>query len=561
MNQQTINESPDTLFNQVEQAKQQWEAAVDALPELICVVDDAGKVIRANRAVEDWTGIAVTQVVGIHLHSLLHPSCDQACYLENFYQEARQEANPHSLLTRQEYDAILDKHLLLRTRRTSQNKWSQRVDRIFILHDVTVQRQQEESLRQNARRFKVLNAISKSILIAQHPGQIAQFVLNQLPMLIPNSFACIVSYDVNLEKMSLLATSGSDATDVQKQSLNNFSQLAPDVQDYFKQHFVTSDAQMTPLLYDALARLSLGHMESVWNIPLNVEGRFIGTMLLADRRPAAFRLAQQPIVQEVAKLLTVALRQAWLRRRLESSNENLQNLLRTNQQQLQTVSHELRSPLGIIMGYTEMLHQGLLGPLTEEQQQAIGILEKKGDQLLTMVQSLFTLKKVDKANLMQQDINAAEFLQEIIDSWQILAANKEIKLKLDLDASLPNLYADRNLLNQVISNLLDNAIKFSQAEQEIKVSAHAIASELIISVSDEGRGIPPAMLESIFQRFYQLDRGSAEAKVGAGIGLALCEAIVNAHDGRIWAESEGEKMGSTFFISLPGGIANEVLTA
>ncbi len=554
-------ENADSIFARVEQAKQQWEAAVDALPELICVVNDAGTIIRANRAIEDWTNFPVTEVEGLNLHTLIHPSCQQPCYLDDFWQNVKQEADSFSLMTLKIYDPVLKKHLHLRARRTGQGKWTDRVDRIFIFHDVTKQHQMEESLRENAKRFEVLNAISKSILIAQTPQQIANFALSQLPSLVPYSFACIISYDTDLEKLSLLGISGNEANEIQKNRLKDFSEVVSTTQDYLRHDFIMDNVDEHPTVRRALDQLSLGAMNSMWNSPLEVEGRFIGTLILADKKRNAFEQDQNPVVKEVAKLLTVSLRQAWLRNRLESSNENLQNLLRANQQQLQTVSHELRSPLGIIMGYTEMLHQGLLGPLTDDQQKALEILEKKGDQLLTLVQSLFTLKKVDSANLKRQDMDPAAFLHEIVDSWQVLAKNKEIKLIVDVEPNLPPQYVDKDLLTQVFSNLLDNAIKFSQARGEVTVLARASYSDLIFSVADRGKGIPAEKAENIFQRFYQVEKDSAQAKMGAGIGLALCHAIVTAHGGQIWVESGGENKGSTFFVSLPYSLSNTELAA
>ncbi len=550
-------EDLEVLFAQVERAKQQWETAIDALPELVFIVNESGYIVRANRAVENWTNILVTEVAGKTFHEIIHPSCQHSCKIDTFWQNAKQEASSFNPITEQIYDTCLDKHLLLRVRRTDQEQWNDRYTLIVIVQDVTKQYEMEQALHDNAKRFEVLNAISKSILIAQNPTQIANLVLEHLHPLVPYSFACIISFDSNLENMVPLAASGEHANHIQEEKLNNFSQHLSGLQSQLKQAFLVNDVSQQPDIYALLEHLSLSRVGSIWNVPLIVQKRFIGTIILANKKRYAFKRSYYPIVQEVAKLLTVGFRQAWLRTRLEKSNENLRNSLRANEEQLQTVSHELRSPMGIIKGYTEMLYQGLLGPLTDEQQEALQILDRKGDQLLHMVQSLFTLQKMDSANLQREDVDLNAFMHEVVNSWRVLANNKEIKLKIELEPDLPTQSLDVNFMNQLFSNLLDNAIKFSQPGDTVTVRTWTTYEDLVIAVVDEGKGIPPSVLENIFQRFYQVEKGSSQSKLGAGIGLALCQAIVTAHGGRIWAESEGENKGSTIFVSLPWSLSND----
>jgi signal transduction histidine kinase len=111
--------------------------------------------------------------------------------------------------------------------------------------------------------------------------------------------------------------------------------------------------------------------------------------------------------------------------------------------------------------------------------------------------------------------------------------------------------ADPIFLGQVMENLLDNAVKFSPRDGLIQVRARTERDEAIISVSDNGIGIPPGRLQKIFEYFYQVDGSATRRFGGMGIGLSLCNVIVQAHGGRIWAESEGEGQGSTFYVALP----------
>jgi len=126
-----------------------------------------------------------------------------------------------------------------------------------------------------------------------------------------------------------------------------------------------------------------------------------------------------------------------------------------------------------------------------------------------------------------------------------------VEVRLDVAPDLPLLMADPDLLGQVVVNLLDNAIKFSPGGGMVTVRAWPEGDEVIIAVSDQGIGIPPDKLAMVFERFYQVDGSMTRRFGGMGIGLALCKASVEAHGGRIWAESGGEGRGSTFYVALP----------
>ena len=129
-------------------------------------------------------------------------------------------------------------------------------------------------------------------------------------------------------------------------------------------------------------------------------------------------------------------------------------------------------------------------------------------------------------------------------------ANKNIRLQLQTASELPVIIADANLLDQVLTNLLDNAVKFSPEGSKITVGARSTGTGLVIAIADQGPGITQEEVVQIFERFYQV-KNSSQAKAGAGIGLALCKTIIEAHDGRIWAKSAGQNQGATFFIALP----------
>jgi PAS domain S-box-containing protein len=242
---------------------------------------------------------------------------------------------------------------------------------------------------------------------------------------------------------------------------------------------------------------------------------------------------------------------------LQDLNTQLQVAVQAKDEMIQNVSHELRTPLTLIMGHTELLSTGVIGPLTPQQEQSIRIMAAQGERLKFMVNRLITLQTINAQALQKTLLVIQPWLRLIVQPWQARAATEKIDFSPDFSPNLPTLVADSDLLAQVIVNLLDNAFKFSPDGGKITVRAvaepeYGIASPaVVISVSDEGIGIPPDKVERVFDRFFQVHSGSTRRFGGIGIGLALCRAIVEAHGGHIWAESEGDGRGSTIFVKLP----------
>ena len=243
--------------------------------------------------------------------------------------------------------------------------------------------------------------------------------------------------------------------------------------------------------------------------------------------------------------------------KLREANLQLQAALSAKNEMIQNVSHELRTPLTTISGYVELLGEAALGPVTAEQAQALEVMSRQAKQLYFMVNRLLTLQTIDARGLQKIKVEPGLLLHQAVEAWQARAAAAGIRFDLEMSPAMPVVEADADLLNQVFDNLLDNAVKFSPAGGVVRVRAWAAQSgvpegcRVLISVADSGIGIPPDRLEHVFERFYQADGSTTRRFGGAGIGLALCRKIVAAHGGRIWAESDGERQGSTFYVALP----------
>ena len=254
---------------------------------------------------------------------------------------------------------------------------------------------------------------------------------------------------------------------------------------------------------------------------------------------------------------------------LEEAFSRLQELDHLKSSFLATISHELRTPLTSIIGYSEMLAEGMCGPLTKEQLEFVQTIRMKGDQLLRLILSLLDLSKLESGTLRMHPISMPieAVLQDAISTMAPAAAKKGVKVALAPQPATPALRADPDRLRQVFVNLLENAVKFTPKGGEVTVSAALVEGgtsadagglvllapmnrDVEIRVADTGIGIPAHERSRIFDPFYQVDQSSTREQGGAGLGLAIVKRIVEAHGGRIRVEANAPK-GTVFVVTLP----------
>ena len=215
------------------------------------------------------------------------------------------------------------------------------------------------------------------------------------------------------------------------------------------------------------------------------------------------------------------------------------------------VSHELRTPLSIFRGYLETLLDDPHQP-PGELLRILEVMERHSDRLYALVEDVLSLARLEspEAEIDLSEINLAEFLQEILRDWEKRLEAKQLKSHLDVPLDLPKLEADESRLQEIIYNLLDNAVKYSQSAGVITLRAAVESDRVRISVSDEGIGIPESDLPRIFERFYRADKARSRELGGTGLGLSIVKHIAQLHGGTAEAQSEPGK-GTTISVVLP----------
>jgi len=240
---------------------------------------------------------------------------------------------------------------------------------------------------------------------------------------------------------------------------------------------------------------------------------------------------------------------AQLATRFNQMATQLEQVESMRRQLIGDVTHELRTPLTSIKGYMEGLVDGVL-PSTPE---TFNQIHREADRLSRLVDDLQELSRVEaKAySLDIRSVTVSSLVQTTVKRLTPQARDKRITLHSDLPADLPPLQADEDRITQVLVNLVANAIQYTPEGGNVSITAARQADEIYISVKDTGVGIPPEHLANLFTRFYRVDKSrSRQAGGGSGIGLTIAKHLVEAHGGRIWAESKGNGHGSTFAFSL-----------
>lgn len=257
--------------------------------------------------------------------------------------------------------------------------------------------------------------------------------------------------------------------------------------------------------------------------------------------------------------------------KLQHAFDRLKELDRLKSNFLGTVSHELRTPLTSIIGYSEMLREGIAGELTPEQREFVHTIHEKGEQLLALIKGLLDLSKLESGtmSLRKADVDLVPLIQDVAQTLAPAARKKLVEISVDSEPGLPTVWADPERLRQVFLNLCDNALKFTPQDGNVRLSVRAALLErrgdddgrglvlfstkrpaIEVRVMDTGIGVPDAEKERVFDAFYQVDGSATREHEGTGLGLSIVRRLIDAHDGTVRVE-DNEPSGAVFVVTLP----------
>lgn len=225
------------------------------------------------------------------------------------------------------------------------------------------------------------------------------------------------------------------------------------------------------------------------------------------------------------------------------------------------VSHELRTPLTTIKSYTEALEDGALDERALSER-FIGVIRNETQRMIRLVSDLLHLSRLDssEAMLRKQRTDVLELLEDTADRFFVQMKQKDISCAIDIQPGVGNVWIDRDQIDQVLDNLVSNALKYTMSGGSIRLSAHSTEEDMLaITIRDTGIGIPKQDLDRIFERFYRVDKARSRNMGGTGLGLSIAQEIVHAHDGTITLDSELDQ-GTTVTVQLPLHEEGEMMT-
>jgi signal transduction histidine kinase len=286
-------------------------------------------------------------------------------------------------------------------------------------------------------------------------------------------------------------------------------------------------------------------------VPLLHQDEVIGALVVRRKRVGAFAHGTVTLLQSFAAQSAVAIQNARLFREIELKSREVEAASRHKSEFLANMSHELRTPLNAVLGYAELIQDGIYGEVSAKMQGVLERIQQNGRHLLGLINDVLDLSKIEAGQLTLSpvDYSMRELVLDVVSATEALAADKKLALEVDVPADLPPGRGDERRLTQVLMNLVGNAIKFTDAGS-VSVRAKVDDGSFVVAVTDTGVGIAPEDQKRIFEEFQQVDSSSTRKKGGTGLGLAIARRIVELHGGRIWVESTPGR-GSTFAFTLP----------
>ena len=256
-------------------------------------------------------------------------------------------------------------------------------------------------------------------------------------------------------------------------------------------------------------------------------------------------------IANIVNVIAVALDRAVLDEQLKVANEKLKELDRLKSEFVSIAAHQLRSPLTAIKGYSSMVLEGSFGPITDKVKGAVDVVFQSSQKLVLVIEDFLNITRIELGKMKYEmtDIDLKDIASEVVKELDHSVTSRGLKLIYEPNANQFPIHGDKGKISQVLGNLIDNAIKYTK-EGSITITLEKAGGKSRVLVKDTGVGIPAEVIPKLFQKFSRADDAGKVNIKGTGLGLYVAKQIVDAHNGKLWAESEGASKGSTFFLEL-----------
>ncbi len=417
-------------------------------------------------------------------------------------------------------------------------------------------------LAQSVRELRALGEVSQAVNASLDLENVLTTIVAKAVQLSNTEAGAIYVFDEAERVFHLRATYGMDTAMIDALSEQRISLANRRISAAVQKREPVQIPDLRNEVPNPLNRVLLGGgYRALLLAPLMRREEIIGMLVVRRKEPGAFPKATVDLLRTFASHSVLALQNARLFTEIDEKSRQLEIASRHKSQFLANMSHELRTPLNAILGYAELIHDNIYGPVPDKMLRVLERIQANGQHLLGLINDILDLTKIEAGQLKLAlvDYSLDDVIHGVVHSVEPLALEKNLKLVAEIPAGLPVGHADERRIAQVLLNLVGNAIKFTETGG-VTIRAAAEGGSFLVSVHDTGPGISAADQRKVFDEFEQVDSSSTRSKGGAGLGLSIAKRIVAMHGGRIWVESTLGQ-GSTFSFSLPIIVERQVASS
>ncbi|MCC5614143.1 AAA family ATPase [Nostoc sp. CHAB 5836] len=411
------------------------------------------------------------------------------------------------------------------------------------------QKTAEQALERIARLQSITAALSESLT----PAQVSEVIVEQSMAALGASSALVALVNEGKTELEILRAVGYKQDLIhacRNFAIDSPSSLAEAVRTGKPIWAETRENRVAP--HPHLAEIYAQYDINTWiSIPLMVEGWAVGGISLGFAQPQQLNGEDQAFILAVAQQCAQAIARAHLYEAERTARSAAESANRIKDEFLAVLSHELRTPLNPILGWAKLMRSRKLDQATSDR--ALETIERNAKLQTQLIEDLLDVSRIlqGKLNLNFGRINLVSVIEAAIETVRLSAEAKSIQIQKIFESGVGQVLGDANRLQQVIWNILSNAIKFTPIGGEVKIKLEQVGSQLQICVTDTGKGIAPEFLPYVFDYFRQADGATTRTFGGLGLGLAIVRHLVELHGGTVQAESLGEGKGATFTVRFP----------
>jgi signal transduction histidine kinase len=414
---------------------------------------------------------------------------------------------------------------------------------------VEAQRSTEISdLRRMIVQLSRLVEISVTINSTLDLDRLLQFIIDSAADLLESEGASILLVDEKTQDLYFAAAHGSDPEELKRIPVPMQSSIAGTI---FREDrpLIINEVATDPRHFRDVGDKIHKEIRTLIGVPLRIRDKVTGVLEAINKRKGVFDESDLHLLTNIASQAAVAIHNTRLFDALQRAYDELGKLSQLKSDFISIASHELRTPLGLILGYATLLKEDAGAEASEHAEVVLNsALRMRG---LIEAMTNMNLLQIDSAEIKMKRQDLQLVIKAACEEVSELIKTKGQSFTIQLSKEPNFVQADGPKLTLALINLLNNAMRFTPAEGFIRVETSLHGKEVRIRVTDNGIGIPADQLESIFVEFYQVGSHMTRRHEGLGLGLAIARAIVEAHGGRVWAESEGSGHGAAFVIALP----------